>query len=228
MSNRSSPVLPATEKTGPSLDVGNAALNVHQKDMNTRQVAWVLGIFSLVVCLVLVGLSHIAKQPDRVSLTASAVAWLQSQVDEDEHDSAQELADEESDPDADPFMHEELAALKGQTCFNFMPGGDNPAAIQVFERMFWSEIGDDLKKPALTRMDTCTPFQAIEHDLIMATGCSKKQCPKNDVRFFIDTEGGIAIDFQINGRCESASSEGFNYKELMCQRNENAGKTPGV
>jgi hypothetical protein len=109
-----------------------------------------------------------------------------------------------------------------------MPGGDNPAASQSFDRLFWSEIGDDLKKHALTRMERCTPFQAVEHDLIMATGCSEKQCLQNDVRFFIDTEGRIAMDFQIEGRCQSAASEGFNYNELMCQRNESAGKTAGV
>lgn len=231
MSKLSSPALQGSEKNGPSLDVGDVDTSVHQKDMNTRQVAWVLGILSLLVGLVLVSLSLSAKQPDRVSITSSVVAWLSTQMtsqnNEDEGDSNTDMADEESQLEADPFMHDELAELKGQTCFNYMPGGDNPAARQAFERLFWSEIGDDLKKHALSRMEQCTPFQAIEQDLIMATGCTKKQCAQNDVRFFIDTEANIAMDFQINGHCQSAAEEGFKYNELLCQRNT-TDKTVGI
>lgn len=231
MSKRSSPALPGSEKKSPSLDLGDMDTSVHQKDVNTRQVAWVLGVLSLLVGLALVRLSIVANEPDRVSIASSVAAWLTSQTasqdSEEDSDSDSEMADEESQLEADPFMHDELAALKGQTCFNYMPGGNNPAASQAFERLFWSEIGDDLKKHALSRMEQCTPFQAIEHDLIMATGCTKKQCAQNDVRLFIGTEGSIAMDFQINGHCQSAAEEGFKHNELLCRRNT-PDKTVGV
>lgn len=229
MSKWSSPVLSGSERKGPSLNVGEVNTSVHQKDVNTRQGAWVLGIVSLLVGLALVSLSLAAKQPDRVSITSTVAAWVMSHTasQSDDSDSDADMDDEESQLEADPFMHDELAELKGQTCFNYMPGGDNPAARQAFERLFWGEIGDDLKKHALSRMEQCTPFQAIESDLIMATGCTKKQCAQNDVRFFIDTEANIAMDFQINGHCQSAAEEGFKYNELLCQRNT-TDKTVGV
>lgn len=86
MSKWSSPVLSGSERKGPNLIVGEVNTSVHQKDVNTRQGAWVLGIVSLLVGLALVSLSLVANQPDRVSITSAVAAWLittASQGDED-------------------------------------------------------------------------------------------------------------------------------------------------
>jgi hypothetical protein len=129
-----------------------------------------------------------------------------------------EVAKNQQPSASDPFAVQALAHLKGQYCFNYMPGGDNPKARQAFSELLWDKLEPGVRSLLEERLDVCFPFEAVDEAVIKAGGCRKSECGVNDAHFYINTDGKVAVDYRIDGQCKQAKEEGFTKAQLLCAR----------
>ena len=110
----------------------------------------------------------------------------------------------------------QLQSLKGMYCFNFMPGGDQAAAVSTFDTLVWSKLSADWQSKALERVDVCMPFEWATPDVMSSGGCAKSMCGTEDVHFYINTQGKAALDMNIGGRCSYITEDGFTQLSVLC------------
>jgi hypothetical protein len=109
-----------------------------------------------------------------------------------------------------------MEKLKGKYCFNYMPAGDDPAARAAFLKIYWSKLNVELTQLTEARLDVCSPFAYRTPDVMVGGGCQKSNCGTNDVGFYINRQGKIAMDYRIEGECRYANEDGFTQISLLC------------
>ncbi len=212
-----SPVLDLNEPASPTLDIGGSDL----PSVATPEAGWlpaaVFGGLALLVALALVPVTGAPSEdgPSLMDLARERAAGLFGGSQEEEAAPAAPAAAPRAEASA--FANPQVAPLQGKNCFAYMPGGSDPAAGVAFQQLVWSKLGESLQRLALDRMDVCSPFQAVNAEVVSASGCQKSACGDNDVAFFINREGKGAIEYRVDGRCDQAAEDGFTQVALLCK-----------
>jgi hypothetical protein len=237
MKEESPPTLNLQEVPGPVLKVDHASATETLVRSGTPVAIGVTCTIALLAALVLVPLSRQSEGPTAIGAGLASILpeFIQKILaDEGQKEAMSESRAEASKPAlgleptevaksqqpsaSDPFAVQALAPLKGQRCFNYMPGGDNPKARQAFSELLWDKLDPGVRSLLEERLDVCSPFEAVDETAIKAGGCRKSECGENDAHFYINTDGKVAIDFRIDGQCKQAKEEGFTQAQLLCAR----------
>jgi hypothetical protein len=238
MTEMSSPVLDLQERKGPILQLDSTPPRNSLSDSGTSLAVGVITSLALVAALVLVPLSRQATISDsshrnilagliEAVQLALASLGIETESPEIRNDAQPETATtgSKSAPEAaplpanavDPFASPLLAALKDQRCFNFMPAGDNPAAVKAFSELVWNKLEPNVRALIEARLDVCSPFETVGEGIIKAGGCRKNECGENDAHFYINSDGKMAIDYRVAGECKDAAEVGFTNAALLCK-----------
>lgn len=233
MNENSIPPLNLQEPLGPSLELDQTPPREVLKDSGTPFAVGVICTIALLAALVLVPLSRQAAEPDApgpdvLSTLMESIQqfWPHDGEDVEPPDPPADVValptlpttPDVAAPSTDPFEMPALVALKGQQCFNYMPGGDNPAARETFSELLWSKLEPDVRSLMEERLAVCSPFAAISNEVIKAGGCRKSECGSNDAHFYINTDGKVAIDYRVDGVCKQATEDGFSQTQLLCSQ----------
>jgi hypothetical protein len=109
-----------------------------------------------------------------------------------------------------------MGALKGKYCFNYMPYGDDAVAKDAFLKLYWSKLDEELVKLTEDRLEVCSQFAYKTPEVLVSGGCQKSNCGTNDVTFYINRQGNIAMDYRVEGECRYAAEDGFTQVSLLC------------
>jgi hypothetical protein len=237
MQKDASPTLNLQEVPGPVLEFDNASSADTLARSGTPVAIGVTCTIALMAALVLVPLSRQSEGPTAIGAGLASVLpeFIQQILADEGHKEAMAESRAESSKSAsgpeptvvsktqqpsasDPFEVQALAHLKGQRCFNYMPGGDNLKARQAFSELLWEKLEPGVRSLLEERLDVCSPFEAVDEEVIKAGGCRKSECGENDAHFYINTDGKVAIDYRIDGQCKQAKEEGFTQTQFLCER----------
>lgn len=238
---RTLPTLVLGEKVGPTLKLESGPAETLRGASSTWFATAVFGLIGLAASAFMIPLSQGQLQSPwseelRLSLPGMwgsdevTGASPQTPNQEDEHTrelpgsdggpgaSAQKLnqADESTPKVLASEVSELMDKLEGKYCFNYMPTGDDPDAREAFSKLYWNKLNVELTNLTEDRLDVCTQFAYQTSEVLVGGGCQKSNCGTNDVTFYINRKGKIAMDYRVEGECSHAAEDGFTQISLLC------------
>lgn len=209
------------QQQGPQLTLEPMAVSSADPSSNAFAITSfvVAGVLALAVILPMSRMNAIADDDEAAwyqGLMSQVMALFGQEEPAIEVDTADEAeaAENEGASNVDVMAH--LQSLKGMYCFNFMPGGDQAAAVAAFDALIWSKLSPDWQSKALERLDVCMPFELASPDVMTSGGCAKSMCGTEDVHFYVNNQGKAAVDMNIAGRCSYITEEGFTQLSVLC------------
>ncbi len=214
---RTSPTLFLGEKVGPTLKLEPEPTDSLRSVSSTWVVSALFGLIGLAAAGFLIPLSQGQfespwSEEMRLSLPGlwGSNAELEGRVQETSQ--AAESTPEVAASDVGMLM----GKLKGKYCFNYMPTGDDPGAREAFSKLYWNKLNEELTQLTKDRLDVCSPFAYQTPEVLVGGGCQKSNCGTNDVTFYINRQGKIAMDYRVEGECQHAAEDGFTQVNLLC------------
>ena len=205
----------ARQRVGPVLTLDAGVQGAHAHTSNGLVVSMAVALAALTLAL-LMPLSQMNQfDTDGTAWYEALIAEVKALFGQDELTSVVEAAKAEEVMDKSAFSFE---PIMGAYCYNYMPDGDNAAAKTFFDEMLWSKLGAEWQQKALERLDVCIPFTLQIPEVASAGGCAKSLCGVEDVTFYINTAGRVAVDMNVNGNCTHVAEEGFTQVHLLCTR----------
>jgi hypothetical protein len=223
------PTLDLSEQPGPVLKIDGSDLG----SLAPHEAPWLAAtLFAAIGALSIAAI--VATKPDTqqsvglLDLLREAVHRIVGERDDgaEESDPARAARDAQSaaaqastaQPASGIFANSEIAPLRGKYCTDYMPDGTDPAARQAFTNLVWGKLDQQLQSIIVSRLEVCTPFEALSEEVASAGGCQKSSCGIDDATFYIDKSGKAAVEYRVKGRCESASENGFSEPGLLCRQ----------
>ncbi len=214
---RTPPSLTLGEKAGPALTLEPEPTGALHHASSTWFAMALFGLIGLAASALLIPLSqgHIQSpwsQELRLSLPAF---WGSDEASEASGQMTNQTA--ESTPQVPASdVAELMGKLKGKYCFNYMPTGDDPGARDAFSKLYWNKLNTELTQLTQDRLDVCSPFAYQTPEVLVGGGCQKSNCGTNDVTFYINRRGKIAMDYRVEGECRYAAEDDFTQVSLLC------------
>jgi hypothetical protein len=233
---RTLPTLVLGEKVGPTLNLEPGPTGILRGASSTWVATAVFGLIGLAASAFMIPLGQGQLQSPwseglRLGLpglwgsdeASEAIAQKPNQADESTSDEASGASAEKanqadkSTPEVPASEVSELMGkLKGKYCFNYMPTGDDQDAREAFSKLYWNKLNVELSQLAEDRLDVCTQFAYQTPEVLVGGGCQKSNCGTNDVTFYINRQGKIAMDYRVEGECSYAAEDGFTQINLLC------------
>ena len=214
------PPLNLSEYAGPTLEVGQASPVPEPSEHAQWAVMFVFIFLALVIIPVLGAFGPVPGEPSAARQYLHQLlerAGTATQGQEQDRSSEVAASGTVEVPATDPFDHPALAPLKGKYCWDYMPGGTDPQAVATFQALVWNKLGRDVQTIAAERLMVCTPFEALNEQVMAAGGCKKSGCGVNDVTFYVDTAGRAALQVRADGKCQYSVEEGFSTGQSFCR-----------
>lgn len=214
---RTPPTLFLGEKVGPTLKLEPESTGRLRSASSTWVVSALFGLIGLAAAAFLIPLSQGQFQSpwsEEIRLSLPGL-WGSDEGPEARVQESTQTA--ESTPEV-PALNVEvlMGKLKGKYCFNYMPTGDDPGARDAFAKLFWNKLNAELTQLTEDRLDVCSPFAYQTPEVMAGGGCEKSNCGTNDVTFYINRQGKIAMDYRVDGECRHAAEDGFTQVSLLC------------
>lgn len=216
---RKAPTLSLDEKVGPTLQLTAEPTGTLRNASSTWVATALFGLIGLAASAFLIPLSQGQFQSPWTAELRSSLPALWG-ADEEPEASVQEATQtSESTPEVPASEVAELMGkLKGKYCFNYMPTGDDPGARDAFAKLYWNKLNAELTQLTEDRLDVCSPFAYQTPEVLVGGGCQKSNCGSNDVTFYINRQGKIAMDYRVEGECRYAAEDGFTQVSLLCSQ----------
>ena len=214
---RALPTLLMDEKVGPTLKLEPETTVTLRSASSTWVATALFGLIGFAASAFMIPLSQGQFQSPwseelRLSLPAF---WGSHDLSEASAQKTNE-ADESTPEVTASEVAELLGKLKGKYCFNYMPTGDDPGAREAFSKLYWNKLNVELTQLTEDRLDVCSPFAYQTPEVLVGGGCQKSNCGTNDVTFYINRQGRIAMDYRVEGECRHAAEDGFTQVSLLC------------
>jgi len=211
------PTLSLGEKVGPTLNLEPEPTESLRSVSSTWIVSALFGLIGLTAAGFLIPLSQGQFQAPwseelRLSLPALWGSDTELEASVQKTNQAAEPAQEMSASEVVKLMEK----LNGKYCFNYMPSGDDAVARDAFSKLYWNKLNAELTQLTEDRLDVCSPFAYQTPEVMVGGGCQKSNCGINDVTFYINHQGKIAMDYRVEGECRQASEDGFTQVNLLC------------
>ncbi len=214
----SPPTLFLGETVGPTLELPLEPAGALQGAGSTWVAILLFGLIGFTASAFLIPLSqgHLALPWSEELRSSIPGLWESDPAGNERVAQAPTEPTEDASPPSMAEVALQLEKLNGKYCFNYMPSGDDPKARDAFSKLYWSKLNTELAQVTQDRLDVCFPFAYRTPDVLVGGGCQKSNCGVNDVSFYIQRSGKIAMDYRVDGECRHASEEGFAHTSLLC------------
>jgi hypothetical protein len=214
---RSLPTLVLGEKVGPTLKLEPAPTGPLRDASSTWAATALFGLIGLAASAFMIPLSQGQVQSPWSEELLLSLPGLWGSDEASEASTQKTNQADQSTPEVPASEVADLMGkLKGKYCFNYMPTGDDPGAREAFSKLYWNKLNEELTQLTKDRLDVCSPFAYQTPEVLVGGGCQKSNCGTNDVTFYINRQGKIAMDYRVEGECSHAAEDGFTQVSLLC------------